>query len=250
MFSLDGKNALVTGASGGIGAAIAEVLHGAGATVALSGTRIAPLEELAAKLGDRVHVLTCNLSDAQEVEALPKRAAEAMGSVDILVNNAGVVDLAARVEDMDEARLQRMFATNLTGPFLVAGQAVKRMSTAHGGAGGAIVNLSSAAARLASPNNYVDYAASKAGIDILTVGLALEVAAEGIRVNGIRPGIIITDIHAKGGQPDRVAQIAGTLPMKRAGTADEVAEAIVWLCSDAASYVTAATLDVSGGRSF
>jgi NAD(P)-dependent dehydrogenase (short-subunit alcohol dehydrogenase family) len=171
-----------------------------------------------------------------------------LGRLDGLVNNAGVVDVAQRVQDMSVARLERMWATNITSSFVCAREAVRRMSTKHGGAGGAIVNVSSAAARLGSPAQYVDYAASKAAIDTFTVGLAKEVAAEGIRVNAVRPGIIETDIHASGGQPDRAAQMAPQVPMQRAGLSVEVAQGIVWLLSDAASYTTGAILDVAGGR--
>jgi NAD(P)-dependent dehydrogenase (short-subunit alcohol dehydrogenase family) len=171
-----------------------------------------------------------------------------LGRVTGLVNNAGVVDLPARVDEMSLQRLQRMWAVNITGSFLCAREALKRMSRRHGGPGGAIVNLSSAAARLGSPNQYVDYAASKGAIDTFTLGLAREVAGEGVRVNGVRPGIIDTDIHASGGLPDRVAQIGPSVPLQRAGTADEVAAAVVWLLSDEASYATGTTIDVTGGR--
>ena len=164
------------------------------------------------------------------------------------VNNAGVVDVAARVDEMSCERLTRMFGVNVIGSMLCAREAVRRMSTRHGGAGGAIVNLSSAAARLGSPGQYVDYAAAKGAIDTFTLGLAREVAAEGIRVNAVRPGIIETEIHASGGEPGRAAQMAPQVPMRRAGTADEVAQAIWWLLSDAASYTTGAVIDVTGGR--
>jgi NAD(P)-dependent dehydrogenase (short-subunit alcohol dehydrogenase family) len=164
------------------------------------------------------------------------------------VNNAGVVDVAARVDEMSGARLQRMFAVNVFGTMLCAREAVRRMSTRHGGLGGSIVNLSSAAARLGSPGQYVDYAAAKGAVDVFTLGLAREVAAEGVRVNAVRPGVIDTEIHASGGQPERAQRLAPTLPMQRPGRADEVAQAIVWLLSDAASYTTGAVLDVSGGR--
>ena len=165
-----------------------------------------------------------------------------------LVNNAGVIDLPTRVDAMSLARLQRMFAINVFGSIICAREAVKRLSTKHGGAGGVIVNLSSAAARLGAPGQYVDYAASKGAIDVFTLGLAKEVALEGIRVNAVRPGIIATDIHASGGQPDRAAQMAPLVPMQRAGSADEVAQAVLWLLSDAASYTTGAVIDVTGGR--
>jgi NAD(P)-dependent dehydrogenase (short-subunit alcohol dehydrogenase family) len=165
-----------------------------------------------------------------------------------LVNNAGVVDMPSRVDQMSLQRLMRMFAINLTGSFLCAREAVKRMSTKHGGAGGVIVNLSSAAAKLGSPGQYVDYAAAKAGIDTFTLGLAREVATEGIRVNAVRPGIIDTEIHASGGLPDRAKQTAPMVPMQRAGSAEEVAQAIVWLLSEDSSYTTGAVIDVTGGR--
>jgi NAD(P)-dependent dehydrogenase (short-subunit alcohol dehydrogenase family) len=171
-----------------------------------------------------------------------------LGPLHGLVNNAGIVDVAARIDEMSVARWQRMFGINVIGSLLCARAAVRRMSTRHGGHGGAIVNLSSVAARLGAPGQYVDYAASKGAIDTFTVGLAREVATEGIRVNGVRPGIIETDIHASGGQPDRAAQMAPQVPMQRAGTADEVAQAVVWLLSDAASYVTGSIQDVTGGR--
>ena len=172
----------------------------------------------------------------------------AYGRLDALVNNAGIVDVKARIDEMDVSRLERMMRINVVGSFLCAREAVKRMSTRHGGKGGSIVNISSAAATLGSPGEYVDYAASKGAIDTFTIGLAREVAMEGIRVNAVRPGIIDTDIHASGGQPDRVERFRDMLPMKRAGRADEVAGAVLYLLSDAASYTTGAILNVSGGR--
>jgi NAD(P)-dependent dehydrogenase (short-subunit alcohol dehydrogenase family) len=171
-----------------------------------------------------------------------------LGSLTALVNNAGILERQTRVAQIDAARLQRVFATNVTGAFVCAREAVKRMSTAHGGAGGAIVNVSSRAAQLGAPGEYVDYAASKAALDALTIGLAKEVAGEGIRVNGVRAGIIYTDIHADGGEPGRVDRLAPTLPMKRGGHAIEVARAILWLLSDEASYSTGTFIDVAGGR--
>lgn len=246
------KTALVTGASTGIGAAAAVLLAENGYDIAIGyrsdttgATEVAKRAEAA---GARAVLIQADLSTADGVEKLYAEFDAAFDRLDALVNNAGVVDVAARVEDMTAERLNRMFSTNLIGPFLVAGQAVRRMSTKHGRSGGAIVNLSSAAARLASANLYVDYAASKAGIDVLTKGLADEVADEGIRVNGIRPGLIITPIHGKGGDPDRAERLAHMVPMKRTGTAEEVGEAIVWLLSEKASYVTGTTMDVSGGR--
>jgi NAD(P)-dependent dehydrogenase (short-subunit alcohol dehydrogenase family) len=175
-------------------------------------------------------------------------AADALGRLGALVNNAGVVEPAARVDEMAPARLARMFSINVIGAFVAAGEAVRRMSTLHGGAGGVIVNVSSAAARLGSPGEYVDYAASKGAIDTMTVGLAQEVAREGIRVNAVRPGLIQTELHARGGQPGRVERLRDGIPMGRGGEPHEVAAAIAWLCSDDASYVTGAILDVSGGR--
>jgi NAD(P)-dependent dehydrogenase (short-subunit alcohol dehydrogenase family) len=182
------------------------------------------------------------------VLAMFERVDRELGRLSGLVNNAGVVDVAARLDEMSVARWRRMFDINVVGSLLCAREAVRRMSTRHGGAGGVIVNLSSAAARIGSPGQYVDYAAAKGAIDTFTLGLAREVAAEGIRVNAVRPGIIDTEIHASGGQPDRVRQLAPQVPMQRAGTADEVAAAIVWLLSDAASYTTGAVLDSTGGR--
>ncbi|MBU2288561.1 MAG: SDR family oxidoreductase, partial [Gammaproteobacteria bacterium] len=170
------------------------------------------------------------------------------GPLTALVNNAGVVDMKARVDEMSVERLERMFRINIVGSFVCAREAVRRMSTRYGGAGGAIVNLSSAAARLGSPGQYVDYAASKGAIDSFTIGLAKEVAEEGIRVNAVRPGLIDTDIHASGGLPDRAAQLAPSVPMKRTGSAAEVATAILWLLSPEASYVTGTFLEVTGGR--
>jgi NAD(P)-dependent dehydrogenase (short-subunit alcohol dehydrogenase family) len=171
-----------------------------------------------------------------------------LGPLDAFVNNAGVVDMKARVDEVSAARLQRMFAINVIGAILCAREAVRRLSTAHGGRGGAIVNVSSVASRLGSNGEYVDYAASKAAIDTFTLGLAKEVVGEGIRVNAVRPGIVRTEIHASGGQPDRLERIAPLVPMQRPGEADEIAHAILWLLSDEASYVTGTCLDVAGGR--
>jgi NAD(P)-dependent dehydrogenase (short-subunit alcohol dehydrogenase family) len=199
-------------------------------------------------LGRRALVVKADVADEAAVLAMFAAVDQEFGALHGLVNNAGVVDLPARVDQMSLQRLTRMFAINLSGSFLCAREAVKRMSTRHGGAGGVIVNLSSAAAKLGSPGQYVDYAAAKAGIDIFTLGLAREVATEGIRVNAVRPGIIDTEIHASGGLPDRARQVAPTVPMQRAGTAEEVALAIVWLLSDESSYTTGAVVDVTGGR--
>jgi NAD(P)-dependent dehydrogenase (short-subunit alcohol dehydrogenase family) len=224
----------------------------AGWDVAINYTRDATAAEAVAAevraLGRRAMVVQADVADEAQVLAMFAAVDASLGRVTGLVNNAGIVDLPARVDEMSLQRLQRMWAVNITGSFVCAREALKRMSRRHGGPGGAIVNLSSAAARLGSPNQYVDYAASKGAIDTFTLGLAREVAAEGVRVNGVRPGIIDTDIHASGGQPDRAAQMAPSVPLQRAGTSEEVAAAIVWLLSDEASYATGTTIDVTGGR--
>lgn len=175
-------------------------------------------------------------------------AADAFGSLGALVNNAGIVDVPARVDEMSAARIQRMMAVNVVGPFLCAREASKRMSLSCGGGGGVIVNVSSASARVGSPNTYVDYAASKGAIDTMTLGLAKELAGDGVRVNAVRPGIIDTEIHASGGQRNRASELGPQIPLGRAGRPDEIAASIAWLCSADASYVTGAILDVSGGR--
>jgi NAD(P)-dependent dehydrogenase (short-subunit alcohol dehydrogenase family) len=196
----------------------------------------------------RAIIAQADVADEAQVLALFAQADKSLPPLTGLVNNAGIVDKTARLADMSAARLQRMLAVNVLGPMLCAREAVKRMSTRCGGAGGVIVNLSSSAVRSGSPALYVDYAASKGAIDVFTSGLAKEVAAEGVRVVGVRPGITDTGIHASGGEPDRVAQLSPSLPMGRAARPDEVAQAIVWLLSDAASYTAGAMLDVSGAR--
>ncbi len=244
--------ALVTGGSRGIGAATALQCAQAGYDVAVNYTRDAEAAERVAAqvraLGRRAIAIGADVSREADVLAMFVRVDAELGPLTALVNNAGVIDVAARVDEMSVARLARMFGVNVIGSMLCAREAVLRMSKKHGGEGGAIVNLSSAAARMGAPGQYVDYAAAKGAIDIFTLGLAREVATEGIRVNAVRPGIIETDIHASGGEPDRAAQMAPNVPMKRAGSADEVARAIVWLLSDASSYTTGAVVDVTGGR--
>ena len=246
------KVVLITGGSRGIGAATALLAaqHGWAVAVNYVANSLAADEvvrQIRASGGTAMSVQADVAVEAQVLRLFEAVDAK-LGRIDGLVNNAGVVDMPARVDEMTVARLERMWTTNITSSFVCAREAVKRMSTRYGGTGGSIVNLSSAAARLGSPGQYVDYAASKAAIDAFTLGLAKEVAAEGIRVNAVRPGIIDTDIHASGGQPDRAAQVAPLVPMQRAGTAHEVAQAIVWLLSEASSYTTGSTVDVAGGR--
>ncbi len=189
-----------------------------------------------------------DVGSESDVERLFAEVDRALGPITALVNNAGILERQMRVEHMDAGRLGRVLATNVIGSFLCSREAIRRMSTRHGGQGGAIVNVPSAAARLGSPNEYVDYAAAKGALDSFTIGLAKEVAAEGIRVNAVRPGVIYTEIHASGGEPERVERVKAAVPMQRGGQAEEVARAILWLLSEEASYTTAALLDVSGGR--
>lgn len=243
--------AVVTGGSRGIGRAVSLMLAERGYAVCLSyvsdaGSAQAVVDAITAK-GGRATAVRSDVGVEADVLALFE-AADRLGPLKALINNAGVVDVACRVSDMSAERLQRMMTTNIVGSFLCAREAVRRMSTKQGGQGGSIVNLSSVAARLGGPGQYVDYAASKGAIDTLTTGLSREVAAEGIRVNAVSPGIIDTEIHASGGQPDRVARLGPDQPMGRAGTAEEVAAPIVWLLSDEAAYMTGANLLVSGGR--
>jgi NAD(P)-dependent dehydrogenase (short-subunit alcohol dehydrogenase family) len=243
---------LVTGGSRGIGAATALLCARQGWAVAVNYTRDAAAAQSVVQAiqaaGGRALAVQADVADEAQVLAMFERIDAELPLLTGLVNNAGVIDLGARVDEMSVARLQRMFNINIVGSFVCAREALRRMSSRHGGAGGAIVNLSSAAARIGAPGMYVDYAASKGAIETFTLGLAKEVAAEGVRVNAVRPGIIDTDIHAAGGLPDRAHQSASLIPMQRPGTADEVAQAIVWLLSDAASYTTGAIVDVTGGR--
>jgi NAD(P)-dependent dehydrogenase (short-subunit alcohol dehydrogenase family) len=248
---LTDKVVVITGGSRGIGRATALAAAARGYRVVVGyATNAAAANEVVAEIeasNGKAIAVKCDVGEEADILALFK-AADKFGALGALVNNAGIVGKTSRVDEMPAERIQRMMAVNVTGSILCAREAVKRMSTRHGGKGGVIVNLSSVAAKLGSPNTYVDYAASKGAIDSFTIGLGHEVAGEGIRVAGIRPGLIDTDIHASGGEPDRAHRLAPNVPMKRVGTADEIASAIVWLMSDEASYVTSAILDVSGGR--
>ena len=243
---------IITGAGRGIGAATARLAAARGYAVCVNYRQnreaaegvVAELEQL----GSRAVAVQADVSIESDVVRLFETADSRLGRLSALVNNAGILETQMRVESMDAGRLQRVLATNVIGAFICAREAVKRLSTRRGGAGGAIVNVSSGAARLGSPGEYVDYAASKGAVDTLTIGLAHEVAEEGIRVNGVRGGFIYTDIHASGGEPNRVDRVKQLVPMKRGGTADEVARAIVWLLSADASYVTGSFIDVTGGR--
>lgn len=243
---------LVTGASRGIGAATALLAAQQGWAVAVNYTAHSlAADEVVRRIragGGTAMAVQADVANEAQVLAMFERVDAKLGPLSGLVNNAGVVDVSARVDEMDMARWRRMFDINVLGSMLCAREAVRRMSTRHGGAGGAIVNVSSAASRLGSPGQYVDYAAAKGAVDAFTIGLAKEVGAEGIRVNAVRPGLIDTDIHASGGLPNRVQDLKHLVPMQRGGTADEVAQAIVWLLSPAASYTTMSLLDVSGGR--
>ncbi len=243
---------LITGGGRGIGAAVAVLAAQRGYAVAVNyASNSLAADEVVRRIrasGGTAIAVQADVGDEAQVLAMFEKVDARLGRLTALVNNAGVVDLQARVDEMSVARLERMFRINVIGSFVCAREAVRRMSTKHGGSGGAIVNVSSAASRLGSPGQYVDYAASKGAIDTFTVGLAKEVADEGIRVNAVRPGLIETDIHASGGMPERAAMLAPTVPMKRTGTPEEIAGAIVWLLSPEASYTTAALLDVTGGR--
>lgn len=246
------KVMIVTGGSRGIGAATVRLAAEAGYAVCINYLRSeAAADALAREVseaGGRAVCVQGDVAREEDVVRLFGRVDESLGPVTALVNNAGMLERHTRVEHMDAARLHRVFAANVYGCFLCAREAVRRMSTRHGGAGGAIVNLSSVAARLGAPDEYVDYAAAKGAIDTFTIGLAKEVAGDGIRVNAVRPGVIHTEIHASGGEPGRVDRVKGAVPMQRGGDPGEVARAVLWLLSNEASYTTGAFLDVAGGR--
>lgn len=246
------KVVLITGGSRGIGRATAVLAGSRGWTVAVNFTANAEAAADAVaeieSAGGRAIAIRADVSREDDVVAMFESIDRSFGALDGLVNNAGIVAPALPLAEMSAERLMRVFAVNIYGAYLCAREAARRMSTGSGGHGGAIVNVSSAAARLGSPNEYVDYAGSKGAIDTMTIGLSKELAPHGIRVNAVRPGLIDTDIHASGGRPDRAAVLGATTPLGRAGAAAEVAEAIVWLLSDAASYVNGALVDVAGGR--
>lgn len=243
---------LITGASRGIGAASARLAAQRGYAVCVNylsnrSAADAVVEDIT-RAGGRAVAIQADVSVEEDVIRLYKAVDRSLGRVTALVNNVGIVERQARVENMDAARVNRVFAVNVTASILCAREAIRRMSIKYGGQGGAIVNVSSVAAKLGSPDEYVDYAAAKAAIDTFTIGLAKEVAEEGIRVNAVRPGVVYTDIHASGGEPNRVERVKESVPMKRGGVPDEIARAILWLLSDEASYVTGTLLDVTGGR--
>ena len=244
--------AIVTGAGRGIGAATAILAASRGYAVCVNYRRSADdardVVKAIVDAGGRAVAVAADVAVEEDVVRLFETAARELGTVTALVNNAGILERQMRVEDMDAARLRRVLDVNVVGSFLCAREAVKRMSTRHGGMGGAIVNVSSGAARWGSPDEYVDYAASKGAIDTMTIGLSKEVAAEGIRVNAVRPGLVITGIHAAGGEPGRVERMKSSVPLGRGGMPEEVATAILWLLSDEASFTTGAIIDVSGGR--
>jgi len=246
------KILLVTGASRGIGAATARLGAAAGYDVALGYAQDAAAAETVAadvrKVGRRAITIKADVSKPAEIAAMFARVDKELGTLDAFLNNAGIFALGQRFADISLADLERMIATNLTGAFVANQEAVRRMSTRTGGKGGVIVNLSSMAARLGGPFDCVHYAASKGGVESMTVGMAKELAGEGIRVNGLRPGLIDTDIHARAGQPERLKKNAASVPLGRGGTAEEVAEAALWLMSDKAAYITGVTIDVAGGR--
>lgn len=244
--------ALITGASRGIGASTARLAAARGYAVCVN---YQSNQEAANRIvadiegsGGRAMAVQADVSDERDACRLFETVDRSLGTLTALVNNAGILETQMRVADMTADRLNRIMRVNITGCFLCAREAVRRMSTSSGGNGGAIVNVSSGASRLGAPGEYVDYAASKGAIDTLTIGLSKEVAEEGIRVNAVRPGFIYTDIHASGGEPDRVDRVKAFVPMKRGGTPEEVAHAIMWLLSDEASYTTGSFIDITGGK--
>ena len=243
---------IVTGGGRGIGAATARLAASRGYAICVNYLRNSEtakaLESEIANAGGRAIAVAADVAKEADVIRLFDTAQRELGTLTALVNNAGILEHHARLDAMEAARFERVFATNITGAFLCAREAVRRMSTRHGGKGGGIVNVGSMASTLGSPGEYVDYAASKGAIDSLTIGLAKEVAEEGIRVNAVRPGVIYTGIHASGGEAGRVDRVKSSVPMKRGGQPEEVARAILWLLSDEASYSTGAFIDVSGGR--
>jgi len=243
---------LITGASRGIGAATARLAAHQGYALCLNYHQ---REDAVKQVLEQVHAagvsaitVKADVADEGQVVQMFEMIDREFGRLDVLVNNAGMLEQQMRLEQMDAARWTRVLGANVIGSFLCAREAIKRMSNQHGGQGGSIINLSSIAARLGAPGEYIDYAAAKGAIDSMTVGLAREVAGEGIRVNAVRPGVIHTEIHASGGEPDRIERVKASVPMGRGGQAEEVAEAILWLASEHASYTTGALLDVSGGR--
>lgn len=246
------KVAVVTGGSRGIGSRCAVDLarHGWDVVVGFrhGATTARDVAAEVEALGQRALAFQVDIASEGEVVEMFRRARSDLGAIGALVNSAGITDVPCRVDEMDAERISRMMAVNVLGSFLCAREAVRTMSSRHGGAGGSIVNVSSGASRIGSPGEYVDYAASKGAVDVLTIGLAKEVGGEGIRVNAVRPGLIDTEIHARGGQPQKLQRVAPTVPVGRAGRPEEVAAAITWLCSEDASYVNGAILDVAGGR--
>jgi len=243
---------IITGSSRGIGAATARLAGQNGYSVCVNYVSNREQAEQVVKdieaCGAKALAVQANIADETDVERLFQNCDQELGTLEVLVNNAGILESQMRVEEMDASRIERVLSANVTGAFLCAGEAIKRMSTKHGGKGGAIVNVSSMAAKRGGANEYVDYAASKGAIESMTIGLAQEVAKEGIRVNAVRPGVIYTDIHASGGEPGRVDRVGPLTPMGRGGKPEEVAQAILWLASGKASYSTGTFIDVSGGR--